>query len=284
MKKIHTFILAFTLLLAFTACGDMLRSLRQESLDADQADADSLEEKDNSYVANRAKRLNGLSANNSNAIDPPVRRAYSRGLASADEAAARVAPKRYSREDFIDKNPAENSLWDAQGQNNYLFTNNRKREVGDLVTVDVDRELKREIQYSLWQTLPAEQRKIRKLASFADANDPTKKVGAAVDSAADKVAAAADAAKSAEEKGKDAAEEAAKTNIKSAGKEDDIVRMEVAEHVGNGLVRLVGTKRVIYRGISKTVEVVALVNNKDIDDNNRLKSNAFLDMQTQVVQ
>ena len=54
--------------------------------------------------------------------------------------------------------------------------------------------------------------------------------------------------------------------------------------MGNGLVRIVGTKRVIYRGVAKNVEVVGLVNNKDIDDNNRLKSGAMIDMQTQVVE
>ena len=261
---------------SFTACGDMLRSLRQESLDVDQSAAEGELDGDNSY-AYRPRRLNGLSANNSNSLDPPVRRAYNRGLASAEDAGRRTSlenlaqeGKRYTKDDFIDKRADENSLWDAQGQSNYLFTHNRKREKGDMLSVDVERELRREIQYSLWLTLPPEQRKPRRLASAADPKAP----GAVADAAG----------KSAVEKGKDDAEEAAKTNIQSAGSEDDIVRMEVAENMGNGLVRLIGTKKVIYRGVARTVEVVALVNNKDIDDGNHLKSSAFLDMQTQVVQ
>ena len=185
------------------------------------------------------------------------------------------------REDFIDKNANENSLWDGQGQSNYLFTNNRRREMGDLITADVERELRREIQYQLWQTLPPEDRHMRRPASSdtvsnvasaptnGDSTDPAKK---------------ADAGKSTLEKNKDAAEEAAKSNLMQNGKDDDTVRMEVAENAGNGLVRLVGQKRVIYHGIAHVIEVTALVNNKDIDDQNHLKSSSFLDMQTRVIQ
>jgi hypothetical protein len=36
--------------------------------------------------------------------------------------------------------------------------------------------------------------------------------------------------------------------------------------------------------VTRIVEVMALVNNKDVDDGNRVKSSAFLDMKTQVIQ
>lgn len=286
MKRFIRIVWVLSVVFSFVACGDMLRSLRQESLEADQSAAADGDSERDTAVAAKPKRYNGLSANNSNSYDPPVRRNYGgRGLASLDvdkEAPVAAASKRYTRDDFKDKNPSENSLWDSQGQSNYLFANNRKREVGDAITVDVERELKREIQYALWQTLPPEQRKVRKLASMSDSADPNN--SSAKKDLKNPAKAMADAGKSALEKGKDAAEEAAKTNIQSGGKEDDIVRMEVAESVGNGMVRLVGTKRVIYRGVAKSVEVVALVNSKDIDDNNHLKSGTFLDMQTQVVE
>lgn len=282
MKTLHQFFVAILLISSLCACGDMLRSLRQESLAADGDEA-SEEDAATSY---KPKRLNGLSANNTASLEAPVKRSYGRGLASFDNAkkdmeSTAAAAKRYTKDDFIDKNPAENSLWDGQGQSNYLFTNNRTREVGDLVTADVDHDLKREIQYALWMNLPVEQRKPRKLASAGP--DAGKTENKAID-AANKVASAADSAKTSVEKGKDAAEEAAKTNMQSTGKEDDIVRMEVAEQMGGGLVKLVGNKRVIYRGQSRVVEVVALANAKDIDDSGRIKSSAFIDKQTQVIQ
>jgi flagellar basal body L-ring protein FlgH len=107
--------------------------------------------------------------------------------------------------------------------------------------------------------------------------------GLAKDTGAEKTVAKA-VEKTAEQKQKDAAEEAAKTNMGPANKDDDLIKMEVVENLGNGLVRVVGQKRVIYRGVSRLVEVMALVNNKDIDDNNRAKSSTFLDMKTQVIQ
>jgi flagellar basal body L-ring protein FlgH len=203
-------------------------------------------------------------------------------LGGREESAA-PAPAEYrrvTRQDFVDKDASENSLWDGQGQGNFLFSQNRRREPGDLITADVEKELKREIQYQLWLTLPPELRKTRRApASMSDGKpvaDP--KV------AADPKAAAAANAKSAEEKNKDAAEEAAKTNMAGGGKDEDVVRMEVAEGLGNGLVRVVGQKRVIYRGVARLVEVTALVNGKDVDDNNRVKSSAFLDTKAQVIQ
>lgn len=271
---------------SFSGCS-IMNSLRDESAAIDaEADKDrdansgDNQQPDEQVAQTRPRVLQGLSANNVASYDPPMARSYGRKLASLSSQAqdgasnAREEYHRVTREDFIDRQAHENSLWDAQGQGNYLFSNNRNREIGDLVTADVEKDLRREIQYQLWMTLPPEQRKTkRKPASEAIAG-----------AAADPLKAAADATKSTEEKAKDAAAEAAKTNMPPESKDDDIVRMEVVENLGNGINRVTGQKRVIYRGVSRLVEVTALVNNKDVDDNNRVKSSAFLDMKTQVIQ
>jgi flagellar basal body L-ring protein FlgH len=271
-------------LLAFSGCSGLLDSLRDESAAIDreagyeQADASD----DDSY---RPRNLRGLSANNVKSFEPEMARGYGRRLANLDEAdaGARSGPagsappeyRRYTRQDFVDNSPKENSLWDDQGQNNYLFSHNRERQPGDLVTVDVEKELKREIQYQLWMTLPPAQRKKRAPASAGGAEEKDGEKTAQAEKPADKAS---------DEKNRDAAEEAAKTNLAPGGKDDDIVRMEVAETLGNGLVRVVGQKRVIYRGVARVVEITALANNKDVDDTGRVKSSAFLDMKTQVIQ
>jgi flagellar basal body L-ring protein FlgH len=287
MRIVFPILLGFWVLFSFAGCSGMLDSLRAESAAIDQ-EADRDRDPSSSYDANRdyqPRTLRGLSANNVNSYDPPVKRGYGRRLASITNddsyggAApdASVAPQyhRVTRADFVDNTPGENSLWDGQGQGNFLFSQNKQVQPGDLVTVDVEKELKREIQYQLWMTLPPDQRRRRKPAS-ADGDKAA--------TPADRQAKAAEANKSADEKNRDAAEEAAKTNLASAGKEDDVVRMEVAENLGNGIVRVVGQKRVIYRGVARVVEVTALVNNKDLDDKGRVKSSSFLDMKTQVIQ
>jgi flagellar L-ring protein FlgH len=284
MKLVFSLAICVWILISFTGCADMINSLREESAAVDQeVDRDDEEASDSSYVY-RPKNLRGVSANKVNSVEPKVMRGYGRRLSSFEEGAGNAAEsagaigggyRRVTKDDFRDTAANENSLWDGQGQENYLFSHNRQRQPGDLVTVDVEKELKREIQYQLWMTLPPEQRKLKRAPASKDGAKPGEEKTAAADKAQDKAN---------EEKAKDAAEEAAKTNLASGGKEDDLVRMEVAENLGNGLVRMVGQKRVIYRGQTRVVEVVSLVNHKDIDDSGRVKSSAFLDMKTQVIQ
>lgn len=290
MRFFFTLTLSLWALFTFSGCGGLLDGLRAESAAIDREAGIDQDEEYDRPADYKPKTLRGLSANNVNAYDPPVQRGYGRRLASAtnddsfapaggggdSRAVAPVPQRRYTRQDFVDSNASENSLWDSQGQENFLFTHNRQAQPGDLVTVDVDKELKREIQYQLWMTLPPDQRRKRKPASVDGAKP--------ADGAQAAAAPAAEANKSADEKNRDAAEEAAKTNIASGGKDDDVVRMEVAENLGNGIMRLVGQKRVIYRGVARIVEVTSLVNNKDVDSSGRVKSSAFLDMKTQVIQ
>jgi flagellar basal body L-ring protein FlgH len=310
MKNVILSLLSVLSLCSFYGCSGMIDSLLAESaavdaqeknLDRDRGDSDATYQP--SY--NRpARRASGPSANSMPSYGMQ-NRGFGRRLASleenpGDEDAPLAGPRGHSedfaasapaqaadyrratRQDFIDSNASENSLWDGQGQTNYLFSQNRRREAGDLITADVEKELKREIQYQLWLTLPIEQRRVPKRGiASTDPNAPAAP-GAAAPAAAPATPAAA--AKSALDANKDAAAEAAKTNMASTDKDEDIVRMEVAENMGNGLMRVVGQKRVIYRGLARLVEVTGLINSKDIDDSNHAKSSAFLDMKTQVIQ
>lgn len=278
-------------LFTFSGCSDMIRSLRRESAAIDEEADRDRDDAESAARGYRPKTLKGLSANNVSEYGAPSARAYgrkagSRALAAVEDAAdsGEENYRRVTRQDFVDKVAHENSLWDGQGQSNYLFANNRRREAGDMLTADVEKELRREIQYQLWLTLPPEQRKLKRAPASQAATDALKTAAGAVAKDGEKaVEKAAD--KSMENKAKDAAEEAAKTNISpTGGADDDVVRMEVVENLGNGLVRVLGQKRVVYKGVTRVVEVAALVNNKDIDDNNRLKSSNFLDMKAQVIQ
>lgn len=290
MKFAVSMVLGAWILFAFSSCSEMLQGLRAENDEINAEIEKDREDKDGEIYGYKPKNLSGLTANNVRSQEPPVMRNYGRKLSSLNTAAEgggssntpEYSPgRRATREDFIDKT-SENSLWDSQGQNNFLFSHNRRRETGDMISADIEKELRREIQFQLWMTLPPDQRKIKRGPASTGTDALKTAAGAPVDPNAPKGAAKPD--KGLEEKGKDAAEEAAKTNMAPGGKDDDLIRMEVVENLGNGLVRVVGQKRVIYRGVSRIVEVMALANNKDIDDNNRVKSGTFLDMQTQVVQ
>jgi flagellar basal body L-ring protein FlgH len=288
LKPVLAVLFGMWVLFTFSAC-DLIRSLRQESAAIDEEaerDREGSEEVARDY---RPRTLRGLSANNVAEYGSPRARSYGKRLAAKGAEALDAAEddgengyRRATRADFVDAAAQENSLWDGQGQSNYLFANNRRREPGDMVTADVEKDLRREIQYQLWMTLPPEQRKVKR-APAASASDALKSAAGA--NAKDDTGKALDkvAEKSQENKAKDAAEEAAKTNM-APTQEDDVIRMEVVENLGNGLVRVLGQKRVIYRGVTRVVEVAGLVSNKDIDDGNRVKSSNFLDMKAQVIQ
>ncbi|HEY8278238.1 MAG TPA: flagellar basal body L-ring protein FlgH [Bdellovibrionota bacterium] len=285
-----TIVFSLWVLFAFSGCSDMIRSLR-----ADSAEADEQEERDRDIAEGTADRyrprtLNGVSANNVSEFEPPAARAYRKTYAQkgalAYDTAADPGPDGYhrvTRDDFVDKVARENSLWDGQGQSNYLFANNRRREPGDMITADVEKDLRREIQYQLWMTLPPEQRKTKKPITAGNAADTLTSVAGATAKDAANAALSGDN-KSATDKAKDAAEEAAKSNMGASGKDDDLIRMEVVENLGNGMIRMLGQKRVIYKGVSRIVEVAALVNGKDVDDANHAKSSNFLDVKAQVIQ
>jgi hypothetical protein len=297
VRHVEIYFLLVLSSIMFTSCADMMRSLQNDSLEADRPSNSNRRtaSRDREEPVYRPRTLSGLSANNVSAYDPPVQRNYGRALASAPEMAGVAghggdlpviseAAKRITKQDFVDNDPKENSLWDGQGQSNYLFTHNKKHELGDVVGVDVARDLKREIQYALFMNLPPEQRKSKRPSGDrnpASVGKDGKKVGK--DAVAD-AKAAGDPTKSELEKGKDAAEEAAKSNMDASAKDDDTMRMEVVENLSGGMVRLLGQKRVVYRGVSRVVEVVALANSRDVDENARIKSASFIDTKTQVIQ
>jgi len=288
MRFVLPLLMGAWVLFTFAGCGDIINSLRQESREVDrEADRDRQPGEDgaNGNTGYQAKPLRGLSANNTPQYDPPAARAYGRHLTAVAADAANEAPSeegyhRVTRDDFVDKAAHENSLWDGQGQSNYLFANNRQRSPGDVLTADVEKELRREIQYQLYMTLPPEQRRTRRKPASAAAVDPNAATDAVTGTAA---AAAKGPDKGAEEKVKDAAAEAAKTNM-APSTDSDLIRMEVVENMGNGMMRVLGQKRVVYHGTSRIVEVAALVNTKDVDDANHTKSSQFLDVKAQVIQ
>lgn len=290
-------LLAFALFF-FGGCSGVIDSLREES---EEADRDSRrEDQFNGHGvagAPRSRLSRGLSANSTADYAPGAIRNKDRAMNDAfdegaeqarkaagnlDEAISEAVPKRrYSRADFVDNNSNENSLWNAQGQSNYYFSQNNRFDQGDLVIISVDRSLRREIQYALWKSLPSEQRRIKRKRDPAS-EDGKEKPGVKPKEG-ESAEPQAKTAKQTEAEERAAAEDAAKGSM-GADKDNDLVRMEIVENLGNGLVRLQGEKRVIYRGRPKFVEVSALIRGRDIDDQAKANSKQFLDMRTRVIQ
>lgn len=286
MYRSKIIILACLLSMPLMGCGGLLDDLKEESREVER-DARAEERREQLYGLRRAPA--GTSANNirdfagrpteyGRALRDRGDDAYSKYNEYANEFAEENLPnRRYTRRDFVDRDESENSLWNSTGQNNYYFSQNQRFDPGDLVVVTVERGLRREIQYRLWRSLPTEMRRIpkkkpsRKEEGQEGDEDKRSEPERAIASARERV-----------EQTKDELDKLSGGSL-SKDKGDDMLRMEVIENMGNGLVRMIGQKRVIYRGRPKFVEVSALMRSRNIDKNSRAKSSLFLDQRARVV-
>ena len=207
MSKFWLVVLGIVSCFALSGCGGVLDSLREESEEAERESR--REEAFYNAGSARPRGSRGLSANT---ISDYGTVEGNRARARADDAfedvqervkgAAEETRRRYSRADFVDGQSNENSLWNAQGQSNYYFAQNNRFDNGDLVIVSVDRSLKRDIQYALWKSLPADQRRIKRKPASEDLKNAADKAKQGIK----------DAGKDAEESGRRARQQGSRGN------------------------------------------------------------------------
>ena len=63
-----------------------------------------------------------------------------------------------TRADFIDDSQNEGSLWASDGQTNYYFTKNKIRTVGDILTINVEADLVKDVATEVTRTLNVAER------------------------------------------------------------------------------------------------------------------------------
>ncbi len=274
MYRLNFFCLAIVLILPLFGCGGLLDDLREESIEVER-DARAEVKRKEVYGLQRSPA--GASANN---VRDYAAHSNEYGIALRDRGeenfrAGNLPKRRYTRKDFIDLAQNENSLWSSTGQNNYYFSQNKRFDPGDLVVVTVERGLRREIQYRLWRSLPVEMRKFRRRKREKRSKEGEEfkrsRLERSIASASERI-----------EQTKDELDKLSGGRL-SRDKGDDMLRMEIIENMGNGLVRMIGQKRVIYRGHPKFVEVSALIRSRNIDSSSKAQSSKFLDQKARVV-
>lgn len=143
----------------------------------------------------------------------------------------------------------ENSLWTDDGQTNFLFSRNKTKAPGDLVTVQIDERLRKDMVNSVRTLLPPDYRN-------AEIRVPGLTKEKPADSRAPATAAAPDAA---------------------ATGTEDLLTAEVLERYPNGNLRIRGIKRVPFKRQVRNIEVVAIVRGQDIDERDVIDSAKFFD-------
>lgn len=212
---------------------------------------------------------NTATTGNSASVLPQTRRKYKNG-------------NRASRADFIDESPNEGSLWASDGQTNYYFTKNKTRGVGDIVTLNIEDGLIRDMQLEMRRKLsPGEmareisnaQMRIRAKLFAGDASDPAD-LGKdrAPASKEGEGAGAGDAKKkpvvAAQDREIPVATEADIDLSKSVElKAGETMLAEILERYPNGAYKIRGTKKIPYKnGAPRLMTMVGVVRGSDISD------------------
>ncbi len=242
------------ILLSTTSCSNYINKMHAE-LDRENAAIDKKKRKKpdtfaqfrqdkRRYDPRRAKNFKRpdyrVSTANQNSVLPSVKRQY------RPEAAVK---RRYKAQDLVD-NQHDGSLWSGQGNDNYLFTQNKKKRNGDIILINVFKKLKSEITMELARATP-------KPAPTEQKKDD------------DKTAAPAAEEKSPEET--------------SSSKVQDRISSVIIEEINKDHILLRGQKYLLYKKRKRLVEVQALVARRDISDDDAVNSDNILESSVHVI-
>jgi len=158
--------------------------------------------------------------------------------------------KRTNNNDFF-QTPETASLWNRQGQDNFLFSRNPYRNLGDQLILGVQKDLQADISFELHQSTPEP---VEDEGMRSPAGDDKKK--------AEKEEGSAGGSKS---------------------EFVDRIPVYVIEHFGTDTFRVKGQKEVVFKGERRRIEVVGLVRKVDISKSDEIKSNKLLDYRVKVL-
>jgi len=180
---------------------------------------------------------------------------------------------RATRNDFYDNAPGDGSLWSNGNDANHFFTKGKVRSPGDIVSVKVDEAFVRQIAEEVKKTLtPAEQSvemalhlKNNELAK--DDQDLKAYRNVASDDLRSDEALAV----------KSRMEKAVRWSQVDLSKAialnpNEELRAEIIDRFQNGNFKIRAVKRVLYRGHSKMVSLVAVAPAADLDDKDMIQS------------
>lgn len=225
------------------------------------------------------------------------RRDYFRGGPPAEDGAepAVAARKplfkrgnRATRADFVDESQSEGSLWASDGQTNYYFTKNKIRSVGDIVTINLEDGLLKDVGLEIRRTLDKEERERElelaqlKLAAGDRAPATAAKPAAAKPEPGKEPAATKEEAKS------DDVRDATLADIdvlpRLSIKTGDQMLAEIVERFPNGNYKIRGSKKVPYQaGAPRVVNFVAIVRSQDISEEDLVASGKLYEYRLEAI-
>lgn len=161
---------------------------------------------------------------------------------------------RIKANDLLD-NDNEGSLWVGAGQDNYLFSRNNSKRHGDIVVINVQSKLKKDITLELSRAFPDMMKKKK---------DQNKK------------------GEGEQEEKKDAAD-ADNEDLSDPNKVYDKISSVIIEEINQDHLLLRGRKDVLFKKKKRLVEVQALVARRDISDDDAVLSGTVIESSISVL-
>ena len=190
---------------------------------------------------------------------------------------------RVTRNDFYDNAPNDGSLWANENDGNYFFTKGKVHTVGDIVSVKLEEGFIRQFAEEIKKTLtPAEQEV--EMALYLKNTEGAKNDQ---DLKAYRNVASDDLRSSEAEEVKSRMEKAVRWSQVDLSKAiavnpNEELRAEIIDRFQNGNFRIRATKRVLYRGSSKLVSLLAVAPSADFDEKDTINSGKLYEYKIKV--
>ncbi len=188
-------------------------------------------------------------------------------------------PRRVTRSDFVDASEDAGSLWSTSGQTNFFFSKNRTRSPGDLITINIEADMVRDLAAEVKRALSPDERDHELALLEKPAATKPGVEGAKADEKKDEIKQS----KAAPDAG--GAATFAQVDLKDAigAKAGDTFLAEVIERFPNGNYKIRGTKRLPFRGGSKLMTLVGVVRGNDLSDDDKVNSGRLYEYRLEVV-
>lgn len=255
MRKLISFLF---ILATFSSCANLIKKLQSDlQTDIDQYDSPRSIKQD-TFEKLRSKNSENMSSsqsfqireadenfkNQKRKVRPKTKREYH----------SSSFKMRHSSDDLND-NGNQASLWTGKNQNSFLFSNDRRNNIGDIILINIEEQLKNNIVQELYRIYPDIRKKQEDAAaSTTQTPPPTPEKGA---EAISKVAAMADI--------------------------EDRFTSVVTEEINKNHLLLKGRKKLLFKKRKRLVEIQALVTRNSLQDDDSINSSTFLESSIKII-
>jgi flagellar basal body L-ring protein FlgH len=212
------------------------------------------------------------------AADASVQQAImvSRGKAVADYKRG----DRATREDFLDDAPNDGSLWSNENDANYFFTKGKGRTVGDIISIKAEEQFVKQIADEVKKSLTPAEQEVEMALHLKGADQS--KLNQEFRSVASEDLKTSDATELRDKMAKAVSWSQVDLTKALALNPNEEIRAEVIDKYKNGNFKIRAVKRVLYRGSSKLVSMVAVAPAQDFDEKDSIPSGKLYEYKIKV--